>query len=141
MRTFTFRKRADISTSGTALIKAAATLQVQQAFSNKIITLASLMDTTKLDGVPRTAAASTLKNATCVPRNNLSLEDTRPNTELLHSTQRKMGQLHPKPWAELSTHCRSWGNPTTGKSSAMLAGWILTACKEMQQLFIHGKFF
>jgi len=60
MRTFTFRKRADISTLGTPLIKDAVTLQVQQAFHNKIITLASIMATTKLYGVPRTTAASTL---------------------------------------------------------------------------------
>lgn len=94
MRTFTFRKRADISTLGTPLIKDAVTLQVQQAFHNKIITLASVMATTKLYGVPRTTAASTLWNATCVPRKNLCPEDTRPNFGLLHSTQRRMGQVH-----------------------------------------------
>lgn len=48
MWAFTFRKRADIGTLGTLLAKAVATFQVQQAFHNKIITLASVMATTKL---------------------------------------------------------------------------------------------
>lgn len=62
MRAFTFRKRADISTLGTLLAKAVATFQVQQAFHNKIITLASVMATTKLYWVLRTRTAPTLSH-------------------------------------------------------------------------------
>lgn len=47
MKTFTFR----YCTLGTLLMQAVATFQVQQAFHNRIVTLGSVMATTKLDWV------------------------------------------------------------------------------------------